>query len=160
METILKNRYIAFLFLAVAGFAVYYNALEGPFVFDDIDYIRENEKIRHLGNFLDLSGTRYLGFLSFAINYQLNGYDTFGYHLVNVVLHIFNAALVYLLVEALFEAARAGQVENAGRVPALFAALLFLTHPLETQAVSYITQRLVSPTAFLYLLSLGLYHTA
>ena len=157
METILKNRYIAFLFLAVAGFAVYYNALEGPFVFDDIDYIRENEKIRHLGNFLDLSGTRYLGFLSFAINYQLNGYDTFGYHLVNVVLHIFNAALVYLLVEELFEAARAGQGENAGRVPALFAALLFLTHPIETQAVSYITQRLVSLTAFFYLLTLVLY---
>ena len=157
METVLKNRYIAFLLIALVGFAVYSNILGAPFVFDDLDYIRGNEKIRDLRNFLDLSGTRYLGFLSFAFNYQLNGYDTFGYHIVNVALHVLNAALVYLLVEALFAAAQAGKDERAGRVPALAASLLFLTHPVETQAVSYITQRLVSLAAFFYLLTVLLY---
>ncbi len=157
-------KYIAPLFIAL-GLLVYSAALYGPFILDDADNIVNNMKIRDLSSFADLAGARYVTYLSFALNYAISGLDTFGYHISNVFIHVINAILVYLMVSLLagtplLTSARAesdGQALSSTASLALAASLLFLLHPLQTQAVAYITQRFASLATLFYLLSLVLY---
>jgi Flp pilus assembly protein TadD len=81
-----------------------------------------------------------------------------------VAVHLANALLVYLLVSLAFRSppfadgrARPGGREQAGPLVALFAALLFACHPLQTQAVTYVTQRFASLATLFYLLASALY---
>ena len=82
----------------------YSNTFAVPFLFDDSINIAENPIVKNLAHFLDIEGTRYIGFLSFALNYWAGGLDVFGYHLVNLLIHIVNGFLVYALVVLLFQA--------------------------------------------------------
>lgn len=150
---------IVFLALAAATLAVYYPAFNAPFIFDDGMYIIKNPVVAELKNFWPPSGPRYLGYLSFALNYRFGGLDPFGYHFANVAVHIANVFLVYLLVELtfktpLFERAKG---REAGFGAAMIAAVFFAVHPVETQAVTYITQRFASLATLFYLLTLVLY---
>lgn len=158
----MRKRLPALIIIATLGLFIYSGVLSAPFVFDDHLNIETNLKVHSLSNFLDLSGARYVAYLSFALNYSLGGLDTFGYHLFNVAVHISNAILLYLLISLVLRAMREKGGMDGERGPldgdiAFAAALIFLTHPLQTQAVSYITQRFASLAAFFYLLSLALY---
>ncbi len=154
----------ALLFIGLAVFAVYSNTFDSPFVFDDYIYITENPKLADLSNFWPPSGTRYVAYLSFALNYSANGLDVFGWHLVNTAVHFVNSALVYFLALGLIKSLRPQEAseETDGRGPLkttlpLCAALLFAVHPVQTEAVTYITQRFASLAATFYLLSVVLY---
>lgn len=157
------NKFYIIPVLAVLGFLIYSNTLLSPFIFDDYWYIKDNLKIRHIGNFLDFSGTRYLAFLTFAINYAVGKYNVFDYHLINILIHISNAVLVYLLASLTFETSLIRRTcekngkRSHGPSIALVASLLFVSHPLETEAVTYISQRFTSLASFFYLASLVLY---
>jgi len=149
---------IALAVLSLFTFAIYSNVLHGPFIFDDGMYIVENHQIREI-SLLWPPSPRSLTFLTFAWNYSLGGLDTFGYHLFNVVVHILCSALVFAIA-LLFFRTRALKDSGAGHYAlpfALIAAFLFAAHPVQTQAVSYITQRLASLAALLYLLSVASY---
>lgn len=146
--------------ITVTALFIYSNTLNGAFLVDDQVYILENADIRSLSNFLDLSGTRYVAYLSFALNYALGGYSTFGYHLVNVLIHIMNALLLWWLISLTFETPamkRPGDDPRQKYFVSLATALIFVSHPVGTQAVSYVTQRFTSLAALFYLLSLVLY---
>lgn len=162
-----------FLFLSLLAALIYSDTFSASFHFDDRPNIVENFRIKDISNFLDVSGTRYVGFLSFALNYHFGGLNVFGYHLVNLLIHITNGFLVYNLVLLLFKASRphsvpAESVEVAtrlslntysmdGEVVALATALLFVAHPIQTQAVTYIVQRFASLAALFYLLTVVCY---
>ncbi|MEE9614478.1 MAG: tetratricopeptide repeat protein [Thermodesulfobacteriota bacterium] len=152
---------LAAIFLITAtALLIYSNALHGPFLVDDEMYVKENRTIRSLWKFLDISGTRYVAFLSFALNYKLGGLDVFGYHLVNVAIHVVNGLLVWWLVVLTFRTpalSKAGEDRRLSYFIALGAALIFISHPVQTQAVTYITQRFASLATLFYLLSLVLY---
>jgi Flp pilus assembly protein TadD len=97
--------------------------------------------------------------MSFALNYFVGGLDVTGYHVFNLAVHIVNSLLVYALVLLTFRTPRmkgTSIVSSSGLV-ALGAALLFVVHPVQTQAVTYIVQRLTSLAVMWYLLSLCLY---
>ncbi|NIQ78870.1 MAG: tetratricopeptide repeat protein, partial [Anaerolineae bacterium] len=102
---------------------------------------------------------RYIGYLTFALNYRLHGLNVAGYHLVNLFIHISTALLLYLIVTLTFQTPllRASPVRDYAPHIAVFTALLFACHPLQTQAVTYIWQRVTSLAAMLYLLSLTAY---
>lgn len=153
---------IAFLILGVLAVVLYSSALHGPFIFDDGMYVSKNPLIKDLGNFWPPSGPRYLGYLSFALNFRLGGLETFGYHLTNVVIHIVNGLLVYALVISTFKTPWMKRAEIEGRERtafflALMTSVLFIVHPVQTQAVTYITQRFASLATLFYLLSLVSY---
>jgi protein O-mannosyl-transferase len=80
---------------------------------------------------------------------------------VNLGIHIVNALLVYALLLLTFKTPAMRQFADPdSRTPlfiALFSALLFVSHPLQTQAVTYIVQRLTSLATLFYLLSLLMY---
>ena len=115
-------------------------------------------EIRELKNFWPPLGTRFLSYLSFALNYRVNGLDAAGYHLVNISIHAANAVLVYFLVLNCFRTPllKASQGVQPPLI-ALFSALVFASHPVQTEAITYITQRTTSLAALFYLLSLVLF---
>jgi tetratricopeptide (TPR) repeat protein len=144
--------------LAALVFLIYSNVLNGPFIFDDGMYIATNQQIKDL-SLLWPPSPRYLTFLSFALNYAVGGLDTFGYHFFNVAVHAVNSALVFALATILFNTPLMKEKGFDGYAcpAAIAASFLFAAHPVQTQAVSYITQRFASLTALFYLLSLVSY---
>jgi len=147
---------LAALAIAFVVGLLYSNTLGSPFVFDDSFNIVANRFIRvtHVGvgelyrAAFESRLDRPVAYLSFALNYYVGGYEVAGYHVVNIVIHGINGILVYLL--ALFAFRR-----HSGM--ALVAALVFVAHPLQTQAVTYIVQRMTSLAVMFYLLALLLY---
>ena len=162
------------LLIIIVGFIAYSNTFHAPFYFDDEFGISGNPLIKDLRFFLapsdakeytqfgryDALKMRYVGFLTFAMNYKLHGLDVTGYHIFNISVHIINALLVYLLVILTFRTpffqTPNSKLPTHSYLP-LFSALLFVCHPIQTQAVTYISQRFASLAAMFFLLSLVMY---
>ncbi|GAB4490458.1 MAG: tetratricopeptide repeat protein [Thermodesulfovibrionales bacterium] len=161
-----RNPVVAVTLLFTACLAVYGNTLNHPFVFDDNLNIVDNAKIRDISRFWPPAGNRWLGGLSFALNYEAGGLDVTGYHLVNIAVHCLNTLLVYALVRLVFRtplfASWSRNPGNSAAAPALsfFCAAIFAVHPVQTQAVTYIVQRFTSLAALFYILSVVLYMAA
>jgi len=148
--------------ILIAGFTVYANTLNCSFHFDDISGIVENPAIRDLANpkaIWNIQFTRFITFYSFALNYHFHGLDLFGYHLVNILIHIASAVGVWWwLLLTLNTPVLKKTGENYSRVLIPFTGgLIFALHPVQTQAVTYIIQRLASLAAFFYIFSLCFY---
>lgn len=154
---------IRWVVLIAAGLAVYYQTFSFGFVFDDDWFIVSSPYIKDLkrlsGVFDQFPFTRTMGFLSFALNYALHQLDPFGYHLFNFLIHVIAAALVWgvsgLLIDVLYPVSSKGRdAVSKGvfiRQAPFLIALLFLVHPGQTQAVSYISQRFESMATVFYL---------
>lgn len=151
--------------ILLLGLLAYANSLRGDFVLDDIKQIRDNPVIRDLGNFLwsaagyRFNPNRFVAYLTFALNYRFGGVAVFGWHAVNLAIHLASALALYSLVASAFRTPRlsASALAGSARAVAFAAAALFVTHPVQTQAVSYVVQRLTSLAALLYLVALLLY---
>ena len=162
--------WFALIVITLAAFVVYSNVYHCPFVFDDIHSIVENTGIRDLSNFSSpgrFLKSRAVVDFTFALNYRFGKLDVFGYHLVNVLIHIINGFLVYFLALTIFkQLAYVPQSFNPS-IPqslnpsigliSLFAALIFVAHPIQTQAVTYIVQRYASLATMLYMASVLFY---
>ena len=148
---------IFYLIIIAVGFLVYSNSFHAPFTFDDNEVIVKNQALEDNTLFSQLNKPRYIGFITFVINYHINGLNTYGYHLVNIIIHILNALLVYLLVQKLL-IITPGQAEIPlrSKIP-LIVSLIFLVHPIQTQAVTYIVQRFTSLAACFSLISILAY---
>ena len=157
------------------GLLIYSNTFHAPFLLDDEPNIIENPATRDLSYFQepskimrapvhqaikDIFQNRYIGYLTFALNFKINGFSVAGYHIVNLVIHIINALLVYWIVILAFKTPVLRDKDRSDiefRGVALFTALLFVCHPIQTQAVTYIVQRFASLATLFYLLSLSLF---
>lgn len=157
----LSRRSAQLLLLGFALALVYGHTLGVPFYFDDYTSLRENPAIRSLdpGTLWSYASARFVGYLSFALNYAAHGYELAGYHLVNILVHLAASLTVFFLVGAILRTPvlSAHCPAHVQRWLPLLAALLFALHPLQTQAVTYTTQRLASMAAFFYLMSLLFY---
>lgn len=146
--------------IAVIGFLIYSNTLTAAFQFDDKLNIVEDQLIRNLGNFWPPRGSRWFGQLTFALNYLVGGLNPFGYHLTNTCIHILTALTFYTLILLTFKTPFFKRYRGTVVSPGTFAficALLFVTHPIQTQAVTYIVQRFAALAALLFVSSLNLY---
>jgi tetratricopeptide (TPR) repeat protein len=137
-----------------AGLVCYGNSFSVPFHFDDLLVIVENPYIKSPDKIFQLwlyDPSRFITHLSFAVNCWIHGLSVFGFHLVNLILHVTAAFLIYRL--ALFVVRERGESEGI----AVIAAFLFLAHPIQTQSVTYIVQRAVLLASVCYLISLLTY---
>ncbi|MCU0652322.1 MAG: tetratricopeptide repeat protein [Candidatus Omnitrophica bacterium] len=149
------NKFLPFVLIICVGFVVYANSLHNSFVWDDYWNITNNNFIRSWKNLPLIfdktylaspesfvsSNSHHLGAgeisfrpvvtLSYFSDYAIWGLNPFGYHLSNLLLHIANASILYLLL-AMF-------IQN--KLIALAAALFFLAHPVNTEAVNVINFR-------------------
>jgi Flp pilus assembly protein TadD len=161
--------WVAATVLLVAIGAVYGRSLDAPFIFDDVDGIENNESIFALwplvgtaehGGALNppsnlSSSGRPLVNLSLAVNYHWGGLRPFGYHAVNLAIHSFAALLLWAIVwRTLWLPYFAGRFDASAGWLALTVALLWALHPLQTEAVVYVTQRSELLMALLYLSTL------
>src|SRR5438552_7077792 len=123
-------------FLIAATLIAYLPAIRAGFIWDDPDYVINNSNLRSLPGLFDtwfhpLSLPQYypLVHTTFWIEYHLWGLEPIGYHLVNVLLHIGSALLIWLILNKL---------EVSG---AYLAACVFALHPVMVESVAWITER-------------------
>lgn len=157
-----------FLFLLSIVFLIYSSNLNGPFIFDD-SRIQNNPQI-HItslspqnllrAGFESSPQTRPAANISFALNYYFHGFDTMGYHLVNIAIHALAAFFLYLFIQTTLNLPLHQATYAKSTLLPLAAALLWAVHPLQTQSVTYIIQRMNSIAAMFYILSLLLYAKA
>ena len=145
----MRKLLIIILILGV-GLIIYFPALSASFQLDDGPSIRDNSAIRHLkpGEIWNFWPSRFFTYLSLALNFHFSGLNPLPYHLTNVLIHLGNSVLVYLLLRRF--------LKSSDLIAAL-GALLFLCHPLQTQAVTYVIQRATSLATAFYLLSILFY---
>lgn len=142
--------------VAAAAVACYANTFSASFHFDDFHAIVENAALRDMDRFwASHLGSRMVGYLSFALDHRLHGLDVRGYHAVNLLVHISTALLVFALARLLFRtpALAGSRLQADADLVALLAALLFAVHPVQTQAVTYVVQRLASLSTFFSVLA-------
>ncbi len=156
-----RNLIIMQLLIALTGVLLYSPILSSPFIYDDHRNITQNETIKSVSAAArNISDMRYITSLSFSLNYAFGGLETSGYHLVNIFIHAINAVLLYFLVTLTF---RTPYLQDAGffvHRMALSASLIFMVHPAQIQAVTYIVQRATSMATMFYLVTLVLYAAA
>jgi tetratricopeptide (TPR) repeat protein len=152
--------------IAVLGLIVYSNTFEVPFQFDDGGNITDNARIKDLANItgfftVERSGpfaSRPLLHATTALNYYFGGLDTRGYHAVNLALHLINGVLLYLLVS--LTGRRLRFEESSLRTAAALSALVFVVHPVQTEAVTYIVSRSMLLSTMFYFLGIILFFKA
>jgi len=204
MKNTLLAPWFALIAIALAAFVIYSNIYHSPFVFDDINSITDKVRIRDLSNFSSpgrFLQPRSIVNLTFALNYRFGKLSVFGYHLVNVLIHIINGFLVYFLSLTIFKQLLSGSTQrfdgfskrkafsskdnqkhgtsnmllsevsaasntsqssiinhqSSINLMSLFAALIFVVHPIQTQAVTYTVQRYASLAAMFYMGSVFFY---
>ncbi len=148
------------IFIAVVGIIIYANSFGGEFIWDDASLVRDNVHIRSLagmraifrGDIWQDAQERYffyrpLQMASYALDYAVWGDNPAGYHISGTLAHVLAAMAVYWLISALF----------GGRRLALWTGLIFLAHPAQTEAVSYISGRADPLAAVFIILSLLFY---
>lgn len=167
---------IALAIITCCAFVIYSNIYHFPFVFDGGAVIEENSEIRSLENYLsfeELSQSRGVVYLTFALNYKFSELTPNWYHFVNVVVHVICGFISYFLAltilrqihfQARFRSPYPPGIQcpiadasSIMQLMALFTALIFITHPLQTQAVTYTVQRCASMAAMFYLGSVLFY---
>ena len=157
---------LAVILLVVAAYS---RTLDVPLLFDDIGSIERNERIQLTeldpGALFDIlvERRRPLAYFSLALNHLAGGLEPRGYHIVNIALHALTGVLVLLFSRLIFRRALhlAGRLAPAvpgGEITlATLSALLFVAHPIQTQAVTYIVQRMSVLATLFYVLALLLF---
>jgi tetratricopeptide (TPR) repeat protein len=156
---------LVLLIFTILAFWIYSNTLSSPFTFDDMSRIVENRHIR-LSQFslydvfeagFKSSKSRPFAYISFALNYYFHQYDLRGYHVVNIIIHILSGFFLYLFLNATLKICSPRYRSSYPELIAVSAALLWLVHPVQTQSVTYIVQRMNSMASMFFILAFWLY---
>ena len=147
----------ATLFLCCMGLLVFYGTLHSPFHYDDTHAIVENPHIKDLSKFQEKVGiqnifNRSTLLFSFAVNQHLGEMKVFGYHLVNILIHILCAILWFFLVREFLHIEPFKNRSLLKTLP-LVCSIIHLANPLNVQAVTYISSRSSLLATFFYLLA-------
>ncbi|MBI2626717.1 MAG: glycosyltransferase family 39 protein, partial [Parcubacteria group bacterium] len=141
-----KETWLPILILIVVGFFIYSFNLNNQLFWDDDDWIINNQFVHSIswdnikfwftqntlaGVGLKSNYYRPFLFLTFAFNYMISGIKPLAYHLTSNAIHIFNSIFIFWLIKQIFKR----------NLLAFLVSIFFLVHPLQTEAVSYISGR-------------------
>ena len=165
IKSVSAGRLTVMLHLAiilVLGTVIYSNSFDCTFHFDDIISIVKNDAIKDVSDINTIwksNSRRFIAYLSLAINHHFGALNVWGYHFFNLMIHLTTSLLVYWLM---FITLKTPNVKNLIPVKdqqwiALVVALMFVSHPLATQSVTYIIQRMASMVTLFYLFAIILY---
>ncbi len=173
-----QRQIFALLLISIFIFLIYSNTFDASWHFDDFGNIVENPKL-HISDFspnsiikslsASINGGYYNGqtfyrplvMFSFALNWYFAKLNVLGYHLVNTMVHITAAFLLYLTISKLLNTPNMGNKFKANSFSISFlSAIIWAIHPIQIQGVSYIVQRMASMAAMFYVASLYFYLTA
>ena len=152
--------------LVILGCLAYSNTTGVPFYFDDIKNIEKSLAYSPARLSFDalnsnrlktLLSDRPVAYTSIALNYSFGRWDVTSYHIVNTAIHILaGICLYFLILTTLTLSTFQHDVKNPG-VLSFFASLIWLVHPIQTQSVTYVVQRMNSLAAMFFIVSLLLY---
>jgi protein O-mannosyl-transferase len=161
----------AVLSLAIILLAVYGNSFNCSWHFDDEPNITTNPNLHmtelsreQIGRALKSDRNsphslyRPVACLSFALNHYFGDLNVFGYHLVNLVIHFLSSIFLFLFIlNTLQLTSLKGRYSSNAYEIALLATVLWAINPIQTQAVTYIVQRMAALAAMFYILSMYFY---
>lgn len=154
---------VIFLAILIVCFSIYSNSFSVPFQFDDVPNITKNDAVRiNSLNFEELRpalfSSRPLPVLSFAINFYFCKENPFGYHFVNILIHVITAFFLFLFIYNSLQLPilEDRYKDNVFCISAI-SVLLWCVNPIQTQAVTYIVQRMASMAAMFYIGSMYFY---
>jgi tetratricopeptide (TPR) repeat protein len=160
----LQKLFMIFVIIAVS-LAVYLNALSNGFVYDDKAQVTENIWIKDVKNIPEIFTSSAWGFqqdpvvsnyyrplmhLIFMGNYYIFGLNPLGFHLVNIIFHVAVSGLVFILLLRLLK-----PFTVTSFLPPFIASLLFATHPIHTEAVTWVSG--VTELSYTFFLLLSFY---
>ncbi len=145
---------IVLLFAGIT--AAYANSLGGPFQFDDYSVIVNRSSVHSFSAWLTDGGIRPVLKLSYMLNW-VSGLGTVGFHLLNLGIHSANTFLVYRLCNLIASEWKSADGRSVSNLIAAAAAMAFALHPVQTEAVTYVSGRSTSLMAMFYLASLLTY---
>ncbi len=152
---------ISIFAIIILAFIIYSNIFGNSTHFDDLLWtglpaFREPFNFK---GFFDINPFRIVTFFTLALNMAIEPGGLTGFFLVNIIIHIINGLLVFSLIKLVLStpAFKDNKISENKDVIALLGALLFIAHPIQTQAVTYIYQRLASISTLFYLLSVMFY---
>ena len=152
-KTKMLSYIILFVFFGLLSFLIYSNIIDSPFILDSVGRIKE-----------DPSPNRPVANATFALNYFFYQYDPRSYNIVNIVIHFLNGFLLFLLIKNILSFHKTRNLGNRflpedfnQNIISIFAAMIWLVHPLHINSVTYIVQRMNSLAAFFYLIAFLLY---
>lgn len=159
----MNNTRINIIILAIVSFLMFSNTLNAPFIWDDkgtIENLISPEYQKHLKNpffFLTISYwkdyTKFhdvdayvpvspLRMLTMNIDYKIWGLNPSGFHLTNILLHISNVILLYIILLRI----------TKSKIISFFSSLLFALHPMHTESLNWIKNRVdLIATLFLFI---------
>lgn len=158
--------YVHLGLLLLLGIISYANSFTVPILFDDTSIVNSSNTRMDLFSIKAfISKARWFTDVTFELNRRLHGEQVFGFHLFNLIIHLSGALVSYLLVCLSITALKQTFQISADDSDNVFVcrfipfatAALFVCHPVQTQAVTYIAQRYTSLTTLLYLSSLASY---
>ena len=160
MNFIKNNEFIFVLALAVVlSFVIFGNGISGDFVFDDVTVVQNRPDVKDAGNFFNLFISPYhqnnpksglyrpFTMATYSLNHNIFGSSPAGFHVVNIFIHAFNSFLVFWLIKFLFK----------NKLLSYTTFLLFLTHPIHTEAVTSIVGRAELLAFFWFLTTIYLF---
>ncbi len=154
------------ILIIIVSVLVYANSVRNGFVFDDKFIIQKNDVIRDMSNISRIFKSTYwpqvqgepnkglyrpLTVLSYAVNYSIGGLNPAGYHVINILTHTFNGVLLFIIMLFVLKE------DNNAELIALAVALLFVSHPVNTEAVSGVVGRADTMATLFVLLSFLFY---
>ena len=171
MIAVRRSLFLELLLVAVLSSllaAVYWAGLQGPFVFDDYVNIVENPSLKTLDGSLSsliaaaTSGIssplgRPISMASFALNVHFYGDGVYSFKLANLVIHLANTLLVFVLVRQLSRYVEAGDGRSQPLLLAAGISAAWAFHPQNVTPVLYVVQRMTSLSALFVFLALSLY---
>ena len=156
---------VSLIIIVVAVFLAYSDSFENSFQFDDVHHIHQSRHIRNFESFKDLDfwfsfSNRAPAIFTLAVNYKLGGLEITGYHMLNILIHLSVSIAIFFFVGLLLGS---GTVKNRyikdnKRSIQIFSALIFALHPIQTESVTYIVQRMESLAFLFYIMALIFYY--
>ncbi|HBA73013.1 MAG: hypothetical protein A2X82_16375 [Geobacteraceae bacterium GWC2_55_20] len=175
-------RRITLAVIILAGIILYSNTLNYPqFLFDgnmfllnnplfkDLDYYARLFDINDISSLDEQFGLspdvttnfmmRPVAYITFSFNYLISGFNPAAFRSVNITIHILNSLLVFACIELFLNVTqeRTFLSRFSNRFIPASSAFIFLLHPMQTESVTYITQRFTSLAALFYLTTIWLY---
>lgn len=166
---------IGVLLITIITVLVYNNTFNATWHLDDYPNIIENPGIHPVeinsesilqslhasidgGSYKGDSIYRPVAMFTFALNWYAGSDRVFGYHVVNILVHIISGIFLFLTLRLILATPRAGiKDESVQYQAALMAAVLWTIHPIHTSAVTYIVQRMTSLAGMFYIAGLYFY---
>lgn len=154
-KSLVKSNFSRIALITLAVFLAYANSFVVDFQFDDYNVIVNNSKVHSIDGWLsDLkTGIRPLLKLTYTLNWILSQNPS-GFHIFNFSIHLFNSILIYFVAIRILSYRF---IESQARSIAFVATILFALHPVQTEAITYISGRSVSLMSLFYLLSIFSY---